>query len=228
MAELKRRVAVLISGRGSNLGALIAAARQPDYPAELALVLSNKADAGGLARAQEAGIPTAVVESRPFGRDRAAFEAVLQARLDQAGIGLIALAGFMRVLTEGFVSAWAGRMLNIHPSLLPAFPGLDTHARALAAGVRLHGCTVHFVTPGVDEGPIIAQAAVPVLAGDDESALAARVLAQEHRIYPAALAWAASGAARLVGDRVVLTAPMAQGALANPLPGAPGLPTETA
>ncbi|WP_458095383.1 phosphoribosylglycinamide formyltransferase [Roseomonas sp. WA12] len=228
MAELKRRVAVLISGRGSNLGALIAAAQQPDYPAELALVLSNKPDAAGLARAQEAGIPTAVVESRPFGRDRAAFEAVLQARFDKAGIGLIALAGFMRVLTEGFVSAWAGRMLNIHPSLLPAFPGLDTHARALAAGVRLHGCTVHFVTPGVDEGPIIAQAAVPVLAGDDEAALAARVLAQEHRIYPAALAWAASGAARLVGDRVVLTAPMAQGALANPLPGAPGLPTETA
>lgn len=228
MAELKRRVAVLISGRGSNLGALIAAARDPAYPAELALVLSNRADAAGLDRAREAGIPTAVVESRPFGRDRAGFEAVLQARLEEAGIGLIALAGFMRVLTESFVSAWTGRMLNIHPSLLPAFPGLDTHARALAAGVRLHGCTVHFVTPGVDEGPIIAQAAVPVLAEDDEAALAARVLAQEHRLYPAALAWAASGSARLEGSRVVLAMPMAGGALANPLPGAPGLPTETA
>ena len=228
MAELKRRVAVLISGRGSNLGALIAAARDPAYPAELALVLSNRADAAGLDRAREAGIPTAVVESRPFGKDRAGFEAALQAGLDEAGIELIALAGFMRVLTEEFVSRWSGRMLNIHPSLLPAFPGLDTHARALAAGVRLHGCTVHFVTPGVDEGPIVAQAAVPVLPEDDEAALAARVLAQEHRIFPAALAWAASGAAWLDGGRVVLAAPMAGGALANPLPGAPGLPTETA
>lgn len=226
MAELKRRAAVLISGRGSNLGALIAAARHPAYPAELALVLSNRADAAGLDRAREAGIPAEVVESRPFGRNRAGFEAALGARLEAAGIGLVVLAGFMRVLTEGFVAAWAGRMINIHPSLLPAFPGLDTHARALAAGVRLHGCTVHFVTPGVDEGPIIAQAAVPVLPGDDEAALAARVLAQEHRIFPAALAWAASGAARLEGGRVVLDAPMAGGALANPLPGGAGLPTE--
>lgn len=228
MAELRKRVAVLISGRGSNLGALIAAARHPDYPAELALVLSNKAEAAGLERAREAGIPTAVVESRPFGKDRAGFEAAMQARLDEAGIGLIALAGFMRVLTEGFVSAWAGRMLNIHPSLLPAFPGLDTHARALAAGVRLHGCTVHFVTPGVDEGPVIAQAAVPVRPEDDEAALAARVLAQEHRLYPAALAWAASGAARLEAGRVVLQVPMAEGAFANPLPASLALPTETA
>ncbi|SHJ81423.1 phosphoribosylglycinamide formyltransferase-1 [Roseomonas rosea] len=228
MAELRRRVAVLISGRGSNLGALIAAARHPDYPAELALVLSNKADAAGLERAQAAGIPTAVVESRPFGKDRTGFEAAMQARLEKAGIELIALAGFMRVLTEGFVSAWAGRMLNIHPSLLPAFPGLDTHARALAAGVRLHGCTVHFVTPGVDEGPVIAQAAVPVLPEDDEAALAARVLAQEHRLYPAALAWAASGAARLVAGRAVLDVPMAEGAFANPLPASLAVPTETA
>ncbi|WP_338661348.1 phosphoribosylglycinamide formyltransferase [Pararoseomonas sp. SCSIO 73927] len=228
MAELKKRAAVLISGRGSNLGALIEAARRPDYPAELALVLSNRADAAGLDRARAAGIPTAVVESRPFGRDRAGFEAAMQRVLDGAGIRLIALAGFMRVLTEGFVSAWDGRMLNIHPSLLPAFPGLDTHARALAAGVRLHGCTVHFVTPGVDEGPIIAQAAVPVLPEDDEAALAARVLAQEHRLYPAALAWAASGAARLEGGRVVLGTAMADGAFANPLPGHSGLPTEKA
>ena len=234
MAELKGaarpRVAVLISGRGSNLGALIAAARDPAYPADLALVLSNRAEAAGLERAREAGIPTAVVESRPFGRDRAGFEAAMGARLAASGIDLIALAGFMRVLTEGFVTAWSGRMLNIHPSLLPAFPGLDTHARALAAGVRLHGCTVHFVTPGVDEGPIIAQAAVPVLPGDDEKALAARVLAQEHRLYPAALAWAASGLARLEGGRVAIEAPMASGVLANPLadplPGGAALPTE--
>ncbi|WP_043831746.1 phosphoribosylglycinamide formyltransferase [Muricoccus aerilatus] len=226
MAELKRRVAVLISGRGSNLGALIEAARHPAYPAELALVLSNRADAAGLERARAAGIPTAVVESRPFGRDRAGFEAAMGARLAEARIELIALAGFMRVLTEDFVTAWSGRMLNIHPSLLPAFPGLDTHARAIAAGVRLHGCTVHFVTPGVDEGPVIAQSAVPVLPGDDEAALAARVLAEEHRLYPAALAWAASGAARLEGGRAVVEATMAEGALANPLPGLPALPTE--
>ncbi|WP_206667434.1 phosphoribosylglycinamide formyltransferase [Muricoccus nepalensis] len=227
---MRPRVAVLISGRGSNLGALIAAARDPAYPAELALVLSNRADAAGLERAREAGIPTAVVESRPFGRDRAGFEAAMGERLAGAGIDLIALAGFLRVLTEGFVTAWSGQMLNIHPSLLPAFPGLDTHARAIAAGVRLHGCTVHFVTPGVDEGPIIAQAAVPVLPGDDEDALAARVLAQEHRLYPAALAWAASGLARLEGGRVAIGAPMAAGALANPLPGpllgSAALPTE--
>jgi len=226
MAELKR-VAVLISGRGSNLGALIAAARRPCYPAELALVLSNRADAAGLERAREAGIATAVVESRPFGRDRMGFEAAMQAKLDEAGIEMIVLAGFMRVLTEGFVTRWTGRMLNIHPSILPAFPGLDTHARALAAGVRLHGCTVHFVTPGVDEGPVIAQAAVPVLPEDDEDALAARVLAQEHRIYPAALAWAASGAARLVDGRVVLKVTPAEGAFVNPLPAFAGLPTET-
>ncbi|MFC0385447.1 phosphoribosylglycinamide formyltransferase [Muricoccus vinaceus] len=235
MAELKRRTAVLISGRGSNLGALIAAARDPAYPAELALVLSNRADAAGLDRAREAGIPTATVESRPFGRDRAAFEAALGGKLAEARIEMIALAGFMRVLTEGFVTHWSGRMLNIHPSLLPAFPGLDTHARALAAGVRLHGCTVHFVTPGVDEGPIIAQSAVPVLPDDDEAALAARVLAQEHRLYPAALAWAAAGLARLEGGRVVLSMAMADGALANPppehrqgrnpLPGPAALPT---
>jgi formyltetrahydrofolate-dependent phosphoribosylglycinamide formyltransferase len=234
MAELtgRRRVAVLISGRGSNLGALLEAARHPAYPARIALVLSNRADAAGLERARTAGIPTAVVESRPFGRDRAGFEAAMQAVLDESGTELIVLAGFMRVLTEGFVAHWSGRMLNIHPSLLPAFPGLDTHARALAEGVRLHGCTVHFVTPGVDEGPIIAQAAVPVRPEDDEPALAARVLAQEHRLYPAALAWVASGAARLEAGRVMLDAPLAEGVLANPLPhplpAAATLPTETA
>ena len=203
----RRRTAILISGRGSNMAALLAAAADPAYPAEIALILSNRADAAGLARAAEAGLPTAVVESRRFGRDRAGFEAEMEAVLAAHGVELIALAGFMRVLTEGFTQRWAGRMLNIHPSLLPAFPGLDTHARALAAGVRLHGCTVHLVTPGVDEGPIVAQAAVPVLAGDTEEALARRVLAEEHRLYPAALAWLAAGRLRLEEGRAVLDPP---------------------
>lgn len=217
------RVAVLISGRGSNMAALLEAAAQPDYPAEIALVLSNRADAAGLAYAAARGVPVAVVESR--GRPRAAFEAGLQAALVEHRIGLVALAGFMRVLTEGFVAAWAGRMVNIHPSLLPAFPGLDTHERALAAGVRLHGCTVHLVTPGVDEGPIIAQAAVPVLPDDTAEALAARVLAEEHRLYPSALAWLATGRVRLEEGRVVGTLRAATGALVNPLPGYAPLPT---
>jgi len=202
----RRRTAILISGRGSNMAALLEAAADPAYPAEIALVLSNRADAAGLSRAAERGIPTAVVESRPFGRDRAGFEAAMEAVLAAHGVELIALAGFMRVLTEGFTARWEGRMLNIHPSLLPAFPGLDTHARALAAGVRLHGCTVHLVTPGVDEGPIIAQAAVPVLPGDTEADLAARVLGEEHRLYPAALAWAAAGQLRLENGRVLIEA----------------------
>ncbi|BBF93276.1 phosphoribosylglycinamide formyltransferase [Blastochloris tepida] len=186
MARVK--TAVLISGRGSNMAALIAAAAAPGFPAEIALVIANKAGAGGLALAAEAGIRTAVVESRPFGKDRAAFEAVLQAELEAAGIELVCLAGFMRVLTPAFVERWQGRMLNIHPALLPAFPGLDTHERALDAGVKIHGCTVHLVVPEVDSGPILAQAAVPVLPNDTPDTLAARVLAQEHVIYPAALA----------------------------------------
>ncbi|WP_426956466.1 phosphoribosylglycinamide formyltransferase [Muricoccus radiodurans] len=226
--RVRRRVAVLISGRGSNLGALIGAAQDPDYPAEIALVLSNRAEAAGLERARAAGIPTAVVESRPFGRDRAGFEAAVQAALDAHGVEIVALAGFMRVLTEGFVTRWAGRMINIHPSLLPVFPGLDTHVRALAAGVRLHGCTVHFVTPGVDEGPIIAQAAIGVRADDDEASLAARVLAQEHLLYPAALAWVAAGAARLEGGRAVVDAPATEESLRSPLPASPPLPTRKA
>ena len=220
------RVAVLISGRGSNLSALIAAAAAPDYPARIALVLSNRADAAALDRAREAGIAAVVVESRPFGPDRAAFEAAMNDVLQEHRIGLVALAGFMRVLSQPFVRGWGGRMLNVHPSLLPAFPGLHTHARALAAGVRLHGCTVHFVTPGVDEGPAIAQAAVPVLPGDDEATLAARVLEQEHRLYPACLAWVARGEAVMEGDRVrfaphLLRPEAAAGgdALANPRPG---------
>ncbi|MBC9209982.1 phosphoribosylglycinamide formyltransferase [Roseomonas aerophila] len=214
----RRRTAILISGRGSNMAALLAAAADPAYPAEIALVLANKPAAGGLARAAEAGIPTAVVESRAFGRDRAGFEMAMEAELAKHGVELIALAGFMRVLTEGFVGRWAGRMINIHPSLLPAFPGVDTHARALAAGVRFHGCTVHLVTPGVDEGPIIAQAAIPVLADDTEDSLGARVLEQEHALYPAALALVAGGRVRVEGDRAVIErpAPPSGVALRNP------------
>ena len=190
------RTAVLISGRGTNMAALIAAAAAPDYPAEIALVVVQPAGRRrARACAAEAGIATAVVESRPFGKDRAAFEAALQAELEAAGIELVCLAGFMRVLTPAFVERWQDRMLNIHPALLPAFPGLDTHERALAAGVKLHGCTVHLVVPRGRFGPILAQAAVPVLPGDTPDTLAARVLAQEHVIYPAALARLARGLA---------------------------------
>ncbi len=220
--------AVLISGRGSNMAALLDAAADPAYPARIALVLSNKADAGGLERARAAGIPTAVVESRAFKGDRAGFEVAMEAVLAEHGIGLVALAGFMRVLTEGFVGRWHDRLINIHPSLLPSFRGLDTHARALAAGVRLHGCTVHLVRHGVDEGPILAQAAVPVLAGDTEATLGARVLAQEHRIYPAALAWLAAGRVRVEGEVAHIDTPGAADALANPLPGWAALSTRAA
>ena len=182
----RARLALLISGRGSNMAAILAAAG-PDYPAEPVLVLSNRADAAGLEVAKARGVPTTVVESRAFKGDRTGFEAAMEAELARHGVEIIALAGFMRVLTPDFVRRWEGRLINIHPSLLPAFPGLDTHARALAAGVRLHGCTVHLVRPGVDEGPILAQAAVPVLEGDTEDTLGTRVLAQEHLLYPAAL-----------------------------------------
>ena len=184
---MRKKVGILISGRGSNMLSLIRAAQGNDYPAEIVLVLSNREEAGGLARAREAGIAAQAVPSRAFGRDRAAHEAALCAALEAAGVELVCLAGYMRLFTPFFVQRWAGRMLNIHPSLLPAFPGVDTHARALAAGVKLHGCTVHLVNEGMDEGPILAQAAVPVLAGDTEETLGARVLAQEHLLYPAAL-----------------------------------------
>ncbi|MGG5823174.1 phosphoribosylglycinamide formyltransferase [Falsiroseomonas sp. HW251] len=223
------RTAIVISGRGSNMAALLNAAEDPAYPAEIALVLSNKDNAAGLAFARGRGIPTAAVESRLFGRDRDAFERAMEAELHGHGIELIALAGFMRVLTEGFVTRWQDRLVNIHPSLLPSFRGLDTHARALAAGVKIHGCTVHLVRAGVDDGPILAQAAVPVLDGDTEAELAARVLAQEHRLYPAALAWLAAGLVRLegAGTRIAVPNPPsgAEGALANPLPVPSLLPT---
>ena len=216
---MRRKTAILISGRGSNMAALLAAARDPAYPAEVALVLSNKAGAAGLDRARKAGVPTAVVESRGFKGDRDGFERAMEAELARHGVELIALAGFMRVLTEGFVRRWEGRLVNIHPSLLPSFPGLDTHERALQAGVRLHGCSVHLVSPGVDEGPILAQAAVPVLEGDTPETLAARVLAQEHRLYPAALAWLAAGRVRVeAGRALVQGAAGPDAALANPLP----------
>lgn len=199
----KVRVAVLISGRGSNMVALAEAARDPAFPAEIVLVLANNPDAEGLARAAALGIPTATIDHRAF-PDRATFDAAIDAALREAKADLVCLAGFMRILTDGFVEAWAGRMINIHPSLLPLFKGTQTHAQALAAGVRLHGCTVHFVVPELDAGPIVAQAAVPVREGDDADSLAARVIVQERRLYPAALRLVAGGKARLQGDRVVI------------------------
>ncbi len=191
----RKRVAILISGRGSNMAALVDAAKAPDYPADIALVLSNVADAAGLARARQAGIATEVVEHRRFGKDREAFEAALQKILDEHRIELICLAGFMRLFTAQFVQLWAGRMLNVHPSLLPLFPGLDPHGQALRAGAKVSGATVHFVIPETDAGPIIAQESVPVLQGDTPDALAARVLEAEHRIYPLALRRIAEGLA---------------------------------
>jgi phosphoribosylglycinamide formyltransferase-1 len=202
---VRRRVGILISGRGSNMAALIAAARAPDYPAEIACVVSNRPEAPGLALAEEAGIEAVALDHRAFD-GRAAFDRAMHKALIARGVGIIACAGFMRLMSEDFVNAWAGRMINIHPSLLPLFKGLDTHARALEAGVRVHGCTVHFVTPELDSGPIIAQAVVPVLPDDDTDTLAARVLTAEHRLYPAALALVASGKASLRGKGVKLEA----------------------
>lgn len=196
---MKRKVAILISGRGSNMAALIHAAGA-DFPAEIAVVISNRADAAGLQRAEAAGIPTLVIESKPFGKDRAGFEAVLQAALDARGIELICLAGFMRLFTAEFVQHWHGRMLNIHPSLLPSFPGLDPHGQALRAGVKISGATVHFVIPETDAGPIVMQGAVPVSDHDTPETLSERILEVEHRIYPDALRLLASGKLRLDGD----------------------------
>jgi formyltetrahydrofolate-dependent phosphoribosylglycinamide formyltransferase len=186
------RTAVLISGGGSNMAALIEAARQPGYPAEIALVLSNAPDAGGLAKARAAGVTTVALDHRLFGRDRDAFDAALHDLLIGHDIAFVALAGFMRILTPGFVAKWEGRMINIHPSLLPLHKGLNTHARAIAAGDTVAGCTAHWVSAELDSGEIILQAEVEILPGDTAEALAARVLAEEHRIYPAALAAAAA------------------------------------
>jgi phosphoribosylglycinamide formyltransferase-1 len=194
-----RRVAILISGRGSNMSALIEAAQADGFPAEIVAVISNKADAGGLERAHALGVPTVVIESKPYGQDRAGFEAALQAELDARGVELICLGGFMRLFTADFVQRWYGRMLNIHPSLLPSFPGLDPHGQALRAGVKLSGATVHFVIPETDAGPIVMQGAVAVHDDDSAETLADRVLAVEHRIYPEALRLLANGAARLDG-----------------------------
>ncbi len=192
----RKRVAVLISGRGSNMTALIEAAKAPAYPAEISLVISNVPGAGGLHIAQVAGIATEVVDHKPFGEDRAAFDRALQAVLEKRHIEIVCLAGFMRILTAGFVGKWQGRMINIHPALLPQFKGVDTHRRALEAKVKQHGATVHFVVPEMDSGPIILQDAVEVRPDDTEAALAARVLAVEHRIYPQALKMLAEGRCR--------------------------------
>ncbi len=182
------KVGILISGRGSNMSALIAAAKAEGYPAEIALVIANVPDAGGLEAAQAEGVQAVAIDSRPFGKDRQAHEQAMDAALRAAGVQVICLAGFMRLLTPWFVDAWSGRMLNIHPSLLPDLKGLHTHARAIEAGHVEAGCTVHIVTADLDDGPILGQARVPVLPGDDEAALAARVLKEEHRLYPKCLA----------------------------------------
>ncbi len=198
----RKRVGVLISGRGSNLVSLIEAARQPDFPAVIVLVISNKANALGLERARDAGIETAIIDHKAFKR-REAFDAALTGALKAAQVVLVCNAGFMRLHSPTFVQEWYGRQLNIHPSLLPAFRGLHPHARALEAGVRIAGATVHFVSEEMDAGPIVAQGAVPVLPGDDEETLSARILAMEHKLYPLALRLVASGAARLDGGRVI-------------------------
>ncbi|RFB81062.1 phosphoribosylglycinamide formyltransferase [Methylovirgula sp. 4M-Z18] len=195
------RTAVFISGRGSNMQSLILAARAPDFPAEIALVLSNRPDAAGLRFAADHGIATAAVDHKIYA-GREAFEASVQALLDVHRIELICLAGFMRLLTAGFVARWQNRMINIHPALLPAYRGLHTHERALQDGVKIHGCTVHFVVPAMDEGPIIAQAAVPVLDEDTPDSLGKRVLEQEHKIYPLALQLVAQGRLTIDGNRV--------------------------
>jgi phosphoribosylglycinamide formyltransferase-1 len=200
----RKRVGVLISGRGSNMAALIDAAKDDSFPAEIVLVASNVADAGGLASARSAGIATEVLEHSAFGKDRAAFERALQAVLNNHRIELVCLAGFMRLLSGDFVNRWPQHLLNIHPALLPAFKGLDTHKRALESGAKVHGATVHFVVAEMDAGPVIMQGAVAVRVGDDEAALAARVLAVEHRIYPQALKLVAQGRVQVVDGRCLI------------------------
>lgn len=200
----RKRVAVLISGRGSNMAALIEAAKDKSYPAEIVLVVSNRPDAGGLFAAHAANIATEVVDHTVFGKDRAGFERVLQATLEKQHIDLVCLAGFMRLLSADFVKKWQWRILNIHPALLPAFKGLDTHKRALEAGTKIHGATVHFVVPEMDSGPIIAQGAVTVRHSDTEETLASRVLKVEHRIYPLALKLLVEGRVQVVDGRCLI------------------------
>jgi len=202
----RKKLAVLISGRGSNLQSLLDAAAAKDFPAEIALVISNKPDAGGLARAEKAGVPQLTINHRDFGKGpaaRAAFDGALSDALAKADVDFICLAGFMRILTEEFVERWRGKLINIHPSLLPSFKGLDVHERMIEAGVKIAGCTVHFVTAEMDAGPIIGQAAVPVMPGDDADTLAARILTEEHRLYPACVKLLAEGKARLTAEGIV-------------------------
>jgi phosphoribosylglycinamide formyltransferase-1 len=201
---MNRRIAILISGRGSNLVSLMEAARAPDYPAKIVVVVSNRPDAEGLNRAREAGIEALSIDHKAYST-RESFEQALDEALRARDIEFICLAGFMRVLTNWFVERWAGRMVNVHPSLLPLFRGTQTHRRALEEGVLVHGCTVHFVVPELDAGPIVAQAVVPVVPGDTEASLADRVLDREHRLYPQALRMICSGRARLDNGRVVFT-----------------------
>src|SRR3954452_7337988 len=210
---MKRRVAILISGRGSNMAELIQGAAATDFPAEIVAVISNRADAPGLLKARSSGHPALVIESKPFGADRAAFEVALQAVLDQHGIELICLAGFMRLFTAEFVQRWYGRMLNIHPSLLPSFPGLDPHGQALQAGVKISGATVHFVIPETDAGPIVMQAAVVVRDDDTAETLSQRILGVEHRIYPEALRLLAGGRLTLDGNRCRVAGATVDGAV---------------
>ena len=211
-----KNIVILISGRGSNMEALIAARDAGELPVHIAAVISNRPDAAGLETAARAGIVTHYIDHKAFA-GREAFDAALAECIDTFSPDLVVLAGFMRILSEGFVRHYAGRLMNIHPSLLPSFPGLHTHQRALEEGVRIHGCTVHFVTPALDHGPVIVQAAVPVLDGDAEATLAARVLAQEHRVYPLAVRWFAEGRLRLDGHCVRLDAePATPAALVSP------------
>lgn len=217
----RKRLGVLISGRGSNMQALIDAARTPDYPAEVAIVIANVPGAAGLSRAAEAGVPVMTIDHRRFGKGadgKQLFEAALHRALEEAGVDIVCLAGFMRLFSAEFVRRWYGRLINIHPSLLPAFKGLDVHAAMLAAGVKIAGCTVHYVSAEMDAGPIIGQAAAPVFADDTAETLAARILAAEHRLYPECVRRVALGAAPIVNGVVALAGEAGGGLLLNPPP----------
>ncbi len=217
----RTKLGVLVSGSGSNLQALLDACARPDFPAEVAVVVSNVSTAFALERARKAGVAAVVLDHKAFG-SRADFEKALVETLVSAGVEWVCLAGFMRLLGADFLGRFPGKVLNIHPSLLPAFPGLHAQKQALERGVKLAGCTVHFVDPGMDTGPIIAQAVVPVLPGDDEAALSARILKEEHRLYPLVVKLAATGAVRMEGGRAVTTAGPAVGELSLRNPGEPG------